>query len=49
MEVQLLDRLVGHKRNMWQQLLGHCGLTVDTLPDQHGPLRERIHSQPGGL
>lgn len=34
MDVQLLDRLAGHKLNMWQQLLGRCGLTVDTLPER---------------
>lgn len=34
MEVQLLDRLTGQKRNMWQQLLDRCGLTVDTLPER---------------
>lgn len=34
MEVQLLDRLTGQKRNMWRQLLDRCGLTVDTLPER---------------
>lgn len=34
MEVQLLDRLNGHKLNMWQQLLASAGLTVDTLPER---------------
>lgn len=34
MEVQLLDRLTGHKLNMWQHLLESAGLTVDTLPER---------------
>ena len=34
MEVQLLDRLNGHKLNRWQQLLESAGLAVDTLPER---------------
>lgn len=34
MEVQLLDRLTGHKLNRWQRLLESAGLAVDTLPER---------------